>query len=62
MAQCKARTSSGTQCKLPAKDVPASSAGAQSSNFCARHYKQWAGGDAVVNAQTGRKFPAPRAK
>ena len=51
MAQCKATTASGTQC--------VSEAARPSRTLCKRHQTVLAGGKAVINFATGRKFATP---
>ena len=51
MAQCKAATAAGSQC--------VSEAVAPSRTLCKRHQTSLASGKALVNFETGRKFPAP---
>ena len=53
MAQCKATTASGTQC--------VSEAARPSRTLCKRHQTVLAGGKAVINVVTGRKFATPAA-
>ena len=53
MPQCKAQTLSGTQC--------VTNAAPPSKSLCARHQKAVAAGTAVINFESGRKFPAPAA-
>ena len=50
MPQCKAQTANGTQC--------ASQVVAPSRTLCKRHQNTLASGKPVINAETGRKFPA----
>ena len=53
MAQCKAETVSGSQC--------VSEAAPPSRTLCMRHRTMVASGKAVINVDTGRKFPVPAA-
>ncbi len=52
MAQCKARTAKGTQCRFQA--VP------PSRSLCGTHQRAVARGSRVINADTRRAFPKPR--
>ncbi len=52
MDQCKARTGGGTRCK--ANVAP------PSRSLCKLHQATVARGTAVVNIETGRKFPKPK--
>ena len=54
MAQCKATTQSGTRCKR--------AAASPSKSLCEQHAKTVAAGQRVVNAESGRAFPKPRAR
>lgn len=51
MPQCKAQTLSGTQC--------VTNAAPPSKSLCGRHQKIVAAGTAVINFESGRKFPMP---
>ena len=53
MAQCMAATAAGSQC--------VSQVVAPSRTLCKRHQTVMANGKSVVNFETGRKFPAPKA-
>lgn len=53
MTQCKAMTAGGTRCVFAVK--------APSPNLCGKHLNVLARGTEVRNADSGRKFPSPRA-
>lgn len=52
MAQCKARTAKGVQCR--------SQVAPPSRSLCGTHQRALARGSRVINADTGRAFPKPR--
>lgn len=52
MAQCAARTASGSRC--------VQKVASPSRNLCKQHQNVLARGSTVVNAETGRKFPKSR--
>ena len=54
MAQCKATTQSGTRCKRAVAPP--------SKSLCDQHAKMLVAGQRVVNAESGRAFPKPRAR